>query len=140
MEPKFGASNQPLPRDGADAGFNQGTHHTLRTSAHSFADGSRALLLSASLSWEHWFPTWRVPGAAMIAMISYSLYLSHKMTTHAVQSLLSPESLTGSQGLVIYYASSIAGGAVLWWLIERPFLRLRDRLLLKRQICVRTHM
>jgi len=96
-----------------------------------------ALLLSASLSWERLFPTWRVPGAAMIAMISYSLYLSHKMTSHAVQLLLSPESLTGSQGLVIYYASSIAGGAVLWWLIERPFLRLRDRLLLKRQVCVR---
>ncbi len=96
-----------------------------------------ALLLSASLSWEQLFPTWRVPGAAVIAMISYSLYLSHKMTSHAVQLLLSPESLTGSQGLVIYYASSIAGGAVLWWLIERPFLRLRDRLLLKRQVCVR---
>jgi peptidoglycan/LPS O-acetylase OafA/YrhL len=96
-----------------------------------------ALLLSASLSWERVFPTWRVPGAAMIAMISYSLYLSHKMTSHAVQLLLSPESLTGSRGLAIYYASSIAGGAVLWWLIERPFLRLRDRLLLKRQVCVR---
>jgi peptidoglycan/LPS O-acetylase OafA/YrhL len=91
-----------------------------------------ALLLSASLSWERLFPTWRVPGAATIAMISYSLYLSHKMTIHAVQILLSPESLTGSQGLVIYYASSIAVGAALWWLIERPFLRLRDWLLLKR--------
>jgi len=45
--------------------------------------------------------------------------------------------MTGSQGLVIYYASSIAGGAVLWWLIERPFLRLRDRLLLKRQVGAR---
>lgn len=96
-----------------------------------------ALLLSASLSWEQFFPTWRVPGAAAIAMISYSLYLSHKMTSHAVQLLLSPESLTGTQGLVIYYASGIAGGAVLWWLIESPFLRLRDRLLLKRQVGVR---
>ena len=96
-----------------------------------------ALLLSASLSWERFFPTWRIPGAAMIAMISYSLYLSHKMTSHAVQLLLSPESMAGTQGLIIYYASSIAGGAVLWWLIERPFLRIRDRLLLKRQVGVR---
>jgi peptidoglycan/LPS O-acetylase OafA/YrhL len=91
------------------------------------------LLLSASLSWERFFPTWQVPGAAMIAMISYSLYLSHKMTSHAVRLLLSPESLTGSQGFFVYYASSIAGGALLWWLIEHPFLRLRDRLLLKSQ-------
>jgi peptidoglycan/LPS O-acetylase OafA/YrhL len=66
-------------------------------------------------------------------MISYSLYLSHKMTSHAVRLLLSPESLTGSQGFFVYYASSIAGGALLWWLIEHPFLRLRDRLLLKSQ-------
>jgi len=90
-----------------------------------------ALLLSTSLSWERFFPTWQVPGAAMIAMISYSLYLSHKMTSHAVHLLLSPENLAGSQGLFIYYASGITVGAVLWWLIERPFLRLRDRLLLK---------
>jgi peptidoglycan/LPS O-acetylase OafA/YrhL len=96
-----------------------------------------ALLLSSSLSWERLFPTWRLPGAATIAMISYSLYLSHKMTSHAVQLLLSPESLTGSQGLVVYYASGIAGGAVLWWLIERPSLHLRDRLLLKRRGRVR---
>ena len=93
-----------------------------------------ALLLSASLSWERFFPNWRVPGAATIAMISYSLYLSHKMTSHVVQSLMSPESLTGVQGLVIYYVSGIAGGTVLWWLIERPFLRLRDWLLLKREV------
>jgi hypothetical protein len=55
------------------------------------------------------------------------------MTSHAVRLLLSPESLTGSQGFFVYYASSIAGGALLWWLIEHPFLRLRDRLLLKSQ-------
>jgi peptidoglycan/LPS O-acetylase OafA/YrhL len=88
-----------------------------------------ACLLSASLNWERFFPNWRVPGAATIAMISYSLYLSHKLTSHATQRLLSPESLTGLQGLMIYYASGIAVGALIWWLIEQPFLRLRDRLL-----------
>lgn len=90
-----------------------------------------ALVLSASLSWDTFFPRWRVPGAGMIATISYSLYLSHKMTSHAVESLLSPDGLIGTQGLVIYYASSIAVGAAVWWLIEQPFLRLRDRFLLK---------
>lgn len=97
-----------------------------------FSLGS-ACLLSASLSWESVFPTWRVPGTATIAMISYSLYLSHKMTSHAAQALLSPESLTGVQGFVIYYASSIVVGALIWWLIEQPFLNLRDRLLKRRR-------
>lgn len=92
-----------------------------------------AFLLSASLSWERFFPSWRVPGAAMIAMISYSLYLTHKMTSHAVRWLLGPQLLMGSQGLVIYFASSIAVGAAVWWLIEHPFLCLRDRILLKHQ-------
>jgi peptidoglycan/LPS O-acetylase OafA/YrhL len=93
-----------------------------------------ALLLSASLSWERFFPTWRVPGAAMIALISYSLYLSHKMTNEAVHLLLGAENLAGAQGLFIYYASGIAGGALIWWLIEKPFLRLRDRLLQKGRV------
>jgi peptidoglycan/LPS O-acetylase OafA/YrhL len=90
-----------------------------------------ALLLSASLSWERFFPTWQIPGAAMIAMISYSLYLSHKMTNEAVHLLVGPERLTGGQGLVLYYASSIAVGGLIWWSIEKPFLKLRDRLLRK---------
>jgi peptidoglycan/LPS O-acetylase OafA/YrhL len=88
-----------------------------------------ACFLSASLSWERIFPAWRVPGAATIAMISYSLYLSHKLTSNATALLLSPDSLTGLPGVVIYYTSSIVVGALLWWLIEHPFLRLRDRLL-----------
>jgi len=89
-------------------------------------------LLSASLSWERLFPTWRVPGAATIAMISYSLYLSHKLTSNATRLLLAPERLKGIEGFVIYFASSIAVGALIWWLIEHPFLRLRDRLLRRR--------
>jgi peptidoglycan/LPS O-acetylase OafA/YrhL len=88
-----------------------------------------ACLLSASLGWERFFPSWRVPGATAIATISYSLYLSHKMTSHATLMLSCPERLTGTQGLVLYYASGIAVGTLIWWLIERPFLNLRNRLL-----------
>jgi peptidoglycan/LPS O-acetylase OafA/YrhL len=88
-----------------------------------------ACLLSASLSWEQWFSNWRVPGAAAIAALSYSLYLSHKMTNHAAQLLFDPQDLAGASGLAIYYGSSIVVAAALWAMVERPFLRLRERLL-----------
>ena len=34
------ADIEELQRDVTDAGFNQSTHHNMRTSEHSFADGS----------------------------------------------------------------------------------------------------
>ena len=91
-----------------------------------------ACLLSASLHWEQWSPSWHVPGAAAIATISYSLYLSHKLTSHLTQRWLDPVDLRGISGLAIYFGSSIAVAAVLWVLVERPPLLLRNRLL-KRQ-------
>jgi peptidoglycan/LPS O-acetylase OafA/YrhL len=96
-----------------------------------FAAGC-ACVLSASLNWEQWSPKWRVPGAAAIATISYSLYLSHKLTSHAMQLWLDPADLVGISGLAVYYGSSIAVAAVLWALIERPPLLLRNRLLERR--------
>jgi peptidoglycan/LPS O-acetylase OafA/YrhL len=88
-----------------------------------------ACLLSASLDWERCFGRWSVPGAGAIATISYSLYLSHKMTSHANPWLFDAQDLAGARGLFIYYGSSIAVAAVLWLTVERPFLLLRDRLL-----------
>lgn len=93
-----------------------------------FAAGC-ACILSASLSWEHRSAKWRVPGAAAIATISYSLYLSHKFTSHATQLLLDPADLAGVSGLAIYYGSSIAAAAVLYAFVERPPLLLRNWLL-----------
>jgi peptidoglycan/LPS O-acetylase OafA/YrhL len=71
---------------------------------------------------------WRVPGAGFIAAISYSLYLSHKIAYHVVQSWM-PASLEG-QGLArftLYALGAIALGAALHYAVERPFLRWRDR-------------
>ena len=91
-----------------------------------------ACLLSASLRWEERFPRWRIPGATAIATISYSLYLSHKLTFHALQGWLDSEGLAGVRALVIYYGSSIVVAAVLWALIEKPPIVFRERLLKRR--------
>jgi peptidoglycan/LPS O-acetylase OafA/YrhL len=87
-----------------------------------------ACLLAASLEWERVFGDWRVPGAGTIAMLSYSIYLTHKLVTHGFE-LLVGQKLAGIGGFAIYFAISIAGGALLWLAVERPFLLLRDRLM-----------
>nr|WP_316640866.1 acyltransferase [uncultured Roseateles sp.] len=71
---------------------------------------------------------WQVPGTAWMAAISYSLYLSHKIAFHLVYTELAP-STQGSNALLffIYSAATLLLGATLHYLVERPFLHLRDR-------------
>jgi peptidoglycan/LPS O-acetylase OafA/YrhL len=66
-----------------------------------------------------------LPGAGALAAGAYSLYLSHKMVFHAVQVAGSawPRSLT----LAVALLAALPVGAALYWGVERPFLRLRDR-------------
>ncbi|RDJ00270.1 acyltransferase [Dyella solisilvae] len=72
----------------------------------------------------------RLPGAAWLAAASYSLYLSHKLVFHGVESAFG--SWLDGHGLLTftgYAAATLAVGAVLHYGIELPFLRLRGRLL-----------
>jgi peptidoglycan/LPS O-acetylase OafA/YrhL len=70
-----------------------------------------------------------VPGAGALAAGSYSLYLSHKAVFHAVQ-VIAPQLPAQAQGaaFVLAFAGALGVGAALYWLVERPFLKLRDRL------------
>ena len=70
-----------------------------------------------------------IPGAKALATISYSLYLCHKLLFHWVQLQLQPKPQHLS--LIVAFAgliSALAGGTALYWLVERTFLKLRDRL------------
>jgi peptidoglycan/LPS O-acetylase OafA/YrhL len=89
-----------------------------------------ALLVLAAASPHGWLGRWRVPGAGWIAAISYSLYLCHKLAMHRVETLL--EAHPGIHGLpafAAYVVAILAAGALLHYAVERPFLRLRARLL-----------
>jgi peptidoglycan/LPS O-acetylase OafA/YrhL len=70
-----------------------------------------------------------VPGASALAAGAYSLYLSHKMVFHAVQGML-PRAPAPLHPFAFAAAllAALAVGAVLYGLVERPFLKLRDRL------------
>ncbi len=88
-----------------------------------------ALLVFAGAGRDSLIGRWRVPGAAWMAAISYSLYLMHKPMYHVVQAQWG-DTLEG-KGLVafcVYGLTAIAGGAVLYYVVERPFLHLRERL------------
>ncbi|WP_430392246.1 acyltransferase family protein [Dyella sp. 20L07] len=68
-----------------------------------------------------------IPGASWLAAISYSLYLSHKGVFHLVHEAWGER--LQSQGFAlfgVYALATLAGGAVLHYVVERPCLRWRD--------------
>ena len=70
-----------------------------------------------------------IPGAGWVAAASYSLYLSHKMVFHAVSAGLVPipaDWKPVAPLVAVVLAAPV--GAALHLAIERPFLKLRDRL------------
>lgn len=91
-----------------------------------------ALLFCAMLDLEHVLSRWPVPGAALIATLSYSLYLTHKSVFHVMRLVVGEQNLQGGVGFVAYLVASFAVATVLWFCVEQMFLRLRDRLLSSR--------
>jgi peptidoglycan/LPS O-acetylase OafA/YrhL len=91
---------------------------------------SFALLTISALSDRSLVGRWRIPGVGAIALLSYSLYLTHSLALDFSAWLntrlaLSMISLPGA----LISAAAIAWFAVLLYvLVERPFLGLRDRL------------
>ncbi|MFD0739866.1 acyltransferase family protein [Lysobacter koreensis] len=87
-----------------------------------------ACLVVAGISTTSWISRFSWPGVGWIAAASYSLYLSHKLVFVAVERG-SGEWLQG-RGLLaflVYAAATAFGGAALYYGVERPFLRLRER-------------
>lgn len=91
------------------------------------------LLVFAAAERDSWIGRWRVPGAGWIAAISYSLYLSHKLVMHGVDAAINVR-LHGIAAFSLYVVAIIATGALLHYAVERPGLRLRDRLFAMRSV------
>lgn len=88
-----------------------------------------ALLFCVMLDLEHVLSRWPIPGAALVAMLSYSLYLTHKSVFHVVRLVVGEQNLEGIFGFAVYLVASFAVAAVLWFCVERPSLRLREKFL-----------
>jgi peptidoglycan/LPS O-acetylase OafA/YrhL len=87
-----------------------------------------AMWVCAAADARCWLGRWRVPGAKWVAMFAYSLYLTHKEVAHVVEGWW-PRLLDARDWrcVPVYGVSCLAVGAVLYYAVERPFLKLRDR-------------
>lgn len=88
-----------------------------------------ALVFCAMLDLEHVLSRWSVPWAALVATLSYSLYLTHKSVFQVMRLIFGEVNLQGNVGFVVYLIGSFAVATVLWFGVERTFLHLRDRML-----------
>jgi peptidoglycan/LPS O-acetylase OafA/YrhL len=92
-----------------------------------------ACLLAAALSPRLPFGRIALPGAKPVALLAFSLYLTHRQVYAWLDDHC--EGLVASTPLLafcVYQAAALAAAALLWFGVERPALRLRDRLLAKR--------
>ena len=69
----------------------------------------------------------RIPGAYHLALWSYSIYLSHKAVGNILARLLGPLGVSPWELFFAVAGVSVMIGALLYYLIEQPFMRLRDR-------------
>jgi peptidoglycan/LPS O-acetylase OafA/YrhL len=79
----------------------------------------------------------RVPGAETIAMLAFSLYLTHKAVGHIVMQHFPQITVPQGPGSWLLYAITCFSAALLLHVaVERPFLRLRDRVTQHKAISV----
>jgi peptidoglycan/LPS O-acetylase OafA/YrhL len=89
---------------------------------------SMALLVIAGAGRTSLIGRWPVPGASALAAGAYSLYLSHKIVFRLVADASKAwPPAAQALALPVALAGALALGAALYWLVERPFLKLRDR-------------
>ena len=89
-----------------------------------------AALLVCALSPRLPFNRIEIPGAAFLASIAYSVYLSHKLVIHFVIGWCGNHglSLTSLPAILLVEVLIYLGGTLLFFAVERPFLQLRQRI------------
>lgn len=87
-----------------------------------------ALLVISALSPASPLQRIRIPGAYHLALWSYSIYLSHKPLAHILNQYGQQHGWSSSATLAAITTASVVLGAVLYRLVEAPFMTVRDRL------------
>jgi peptidoglycan/LPS O-acetylase OafA/YrhL len=86
------------------------------------------LITASSVSKNGLLARVRVPGAETTATLAFSLYLTHKAIAHIVMQRFSQITLPqGPVSWLLYAVTCLSAALLLHIAVERPFLRLRDR-------------
>jgi peptidoglycan/LPS O-acetylase OafA/YrhL len=86
------------------------------------------LITASSVSRNGLLARVKIPGAETIAALAFSLYLTHKAVAHIVMQRFPQITLPQGSGSWLLYAVTCFSAALLLHIaVERPFLRLRDR-------------
>ena len=86
------------------------------------------LLVIAAMSPKCFLSRYQFWPTATLATLSYSIYLSHKIINHVVNSQLKHVlGLESNQVFPLCLIGAILGGLALYLLVEKPFLILRDK-------------
>jgi peptidoglycan/LPS O-acetylase OafA/YrhL len=86
-----------------------------------------SLLVMAALSPNSWLHVLKIPGAHHLAVWSYSIYLTHKAVAVIVKNYAKTAALSPSVVLLATTVLSVLVGALLYRVIEAPFMALRER-------------
>jgi peptidoglycan/LPS O-acetylase OafA/YrhL len=88
-----------------------------------------AALTLAALSPQAWLSKTRIPGAMLLATLSYAIYLTHRQLIYLANSVISYWKLGESNFVfILTMLFCLLGAGLLYLCIESPFLTLRDRL------------
>jgi len=103
-----------------------------RTLLFSFTSLGFALMLPACDGWEVHRETFASTSVRLIAVWSYSLYLSNFLLVQVLTNLMEaigPVPLAANLGFLTFYlVSSLLISALLYTFLERPAMQLRERL------------
>lgn len=113
---------------GAIALFQERTGFLATVFGYPLLSLGLAFLVAAGASTQGWLGRTRIPGAGALALMSFSLYLSHKASFHLIETAFGPRlENQGALAFLAYAGAALAAGSLLYVLVERPGLRLRER-------------
>ncbi|RYY63900.1 MAG: acyltransferase [Chitinophagaceae bacterium] len=107
--------------------------HTFEASVFGFplVSTGYACLLIASISPNNFLYQWNSRVTRFIATLSYAIYLTHKGVIHMTQEWFKKMDMEPHLLMLINIGTCIAFALLLHWIVEKPFMKFRNRVLNK---------